>query len=132
MRTYIRDRVKGGTYFSTINLLNRQSQLLTDHIEAFRRAYQLTKKNHDFELCAVIVLPDYIHMLITLAENSDDYAVIVANIKSHFSRQIPKLDNEVINHSRSKKKERGIWQRRFWEHRIRDELDYQRHMDYIH
>lgn len=71
-------------------------------------------------------------MLITLAEDSDDYAIIIGNIKTHFSRQVSKLDNEIISYSRSKKRERGIWQRRFWEHRIRNELDYQRHMDYIH
>ena len=80
----------------------------------------------------MVLLPDHVHIHITLAEDSDDYAVIVANIKTHFSRQIPKLNNEIISHSRSKILERGIWQRRFWEHRIRDELDYRRHMDYIH
>ena len=71
-------------------------------------------------------------MLITLAEDSNDYAIIIGNIKTHFSRQVSKLDNEIISYSRSKKRERGIWQRRYWEHRIRDNLDYQRHIDYIH
>ena len=80
----------------------------------------------------MVPLPDHIHMLITLAENSDNYAIIIASIKTHFSRQIKRSASETINQSRNKKRERGIWQRRYWEHRIRDELDYQRHMDYIH
>lgn len=132
MRSYIRDKSKGGTYFLTMTLLNRKSDLLTNHIDEFRQAYRLTRKNHDFELHALVLLPDHVHILITLAENSDDYAIIISSIKTHFSRQIKKSADEIINHSRSKKRERGIWQRRFWEHRIRDELDYRRHMDYIH
>ena len=132
MRTYIRDKTKGGTYFLTMNLSNRKSELLTKYINEFRQAYRLTKQNHNFELNAMILLPDHVHMLITLAENSDDYAIIIASIKTHFSRQIKKSDSEITNHSRIRRRERGIWQRRYWEHRIRDELDYQRHMDYIH
>ena len=132
MRSYIRDKSKGRTYFLTINLADRKSQLFTTHINEFRQAYRITKQNHNFQLHALVLLPDHIHMLITLAEDSNNYSIIVSSIKTHFSRQIKKSDSEIINHSRSKKRERGIWQRRFWEHRIRDELDYQSHMDYIH
>lgn len=132
MRTYIRDKTKGGTYFLTVNLANRKSELLIKHINEFRRAYQLTKQNHNFELHAMILLPDHVHTIITLAEISDNYAVIIASIKTHFSRQIKKSTSETINYSRIRSRERGIWQRRFWEHRIRDNLDYMRHMDYIH
>lgn len=132
MRTYIRDKTKGGTYFLTMTLSNRKSELLTKHVNEFRYAYRLTKQNHNFELNAMVLLPDHIHMLITLAEDSDNYAVIIASIKTHFSRQIKKSASETVTLSRMRSRERGVWQRRFWEHRIRDELDYQRHMDYIH
>ncbi|MBU5617476.1 transposase [Psychrobacter sp. TAE2020] len=132
MRSYLRDKSKDGTYFFTMNLLDRKSQLLTTHANQFRQAYRITKQNHNFQLHALILLPDHIHILITLAEESDNYAVIISSLKTHFSRQITKSDDEMINQSRIKKRERGIWQRRFWEHRIRDDLDYQRHMDYIH
>lgn len=132
MRSYIREKSKGGTYFLTMILFNRKSQLLTNCVDEFRQAYKLTKQNHSFELHAMVLLPDHVHMLITLAENSDDYAIIIGNIKTHFSRQIKKSANEIINHSRNKKRERGIWQRRYWEHKIRNDLDYQRHMNYIH
>ena len=116
----------------TMTVSDRKSELLTKHINEFRHAHQLTKQNHNFELHAMILLPDHIHMMITLPENSDNYAVIISSIKTHFSRQIKKSASETINYSRIRSRERGIWQRRYWEHRIRDELDYQRHMDYIH
>ena len=109
MRNYIRDKSKGGTYFLTMILLNRKSQFLTNHIDKSHQAYRLTKENHSFELHEMVLLPDHVHMLITLSENSDDYAIIIGNIKTHFSRQIKKSAEEIINHSRSKKRERGIW-----------------------
>ena len=130
MRHYIRDKTQGGCYFLTFNLANRHSQLLLMHIDKFRDAYAKTIKHHAFILDAMVVLPDHVHMIITLPPDSNDYATIVASLKSQFSRQINKT--EIITSSRQAKRERGIWQRRFWEHRIRDEIDYQNHMDYIH
>ena len=114
----------------TFNLANRHSQLLLTHIDKFRNAYAKTIQNYCFDLDAMVVLPDHVHMLITLPQDSDDYAVIVASLKSQFSRQINKT--EAITPSRQPKRERGIWQRRFWEHRIRNGLDDRHHMDYIH
>ncbi|MBC7750918.1 MAG: transposase [Candidatus Saccharibacteria bacterium] len=130
MRTYIRDRTCGATYFITLNLLDRQSKLLTAHIEEFRIAYRRTQHSVPFELNALVVLPDHVHLMLTLSEGDDDCAKRISCLKGQFSCQIPKT--EFINESRTSKGERGIWQRRYWEHRIRDELDYQRHMDYIH
>ncbi len=130
MRNYIRDKTKGGCYFLTFNLANRNSQLLLTHINKFREAYAKTVQNYDFYLEAIVILPDHVHMLITLPIESDNYSIIVASIKSQFSRQIKKY--KVITNSQQIKRERGIWQRRFWEHRIRDDLDFQQHMDYIH
>jgi len=130
MRLYIRDKTAGGTYFITLTLHDRQSTLLTEHINAFRQAFRSVKHHHDFTLDAMVLLPDHIHMVLTLAENSDNYSVIIASLKSQFSRQIKKT--EPISLSRKNKRERGIWQRRFWEHRIRDEDDYRSHLDYTH
>jgi putative transposase len=75
-------------------------------------------------------MPEHFHMMMTLPENDKDYTKRIMLIKSGFSRKIPKT--EKINPSRKNKRERGIWQRRYWEHFIRDETDYQRHADYIH
>lgn len=130
MRTYIRDRTCGATYFITFNLLDRQSKLLTAHIEEFRIAYRRTQHSVPFELNALVVLPDHVHLMMTLPEGDDNCAKGISCLKGQFSSQLQK--SEFINESRVNKGERGIWQRRFWEHRIRDELDYQRHMDYIH
>lgn len=130
MRNYIRDKTKGGCYFLTFNLLDRKSQLLLTHINELRIAYANTVKHHRFHLEALVILPDHVHIMITLPEDSDNYAIVVASLKSQFSKQINK--SEIITLSRQNKRERGLWQRRFWEHRIRDDSDYRQHMDYIH
>lgn len=130
MRTYIRDCTDGATYFFTLNLLNRKSDLLIQHIEQLRIAYRKTQHHMPFILEAMVVLPEHLHILMTLPNNDHDYAKRISCLKGLFSRQIPK--SEFVNGSRTQKGERGIWQRRYWEHRIRDELDFQRHVDYIH
>ncbi|WP_297924207.1 transposase [uncultured Agitococcus sp.] len=130
MRQYIRDRTAGGTYFLTFNLLNRQQTLLTDNIDKVRQAYRLTQQHQPFSLQAMVILPEHIHWLIQLPINDDNYAARVSLFKAAFSRQMAKT--EILSQSRMAKRERGIWQRRFWEHRIRDEHDFKQHMDYIH
>jgi putative transposase len=130
MRTYIRDRTDGATYFFTLNLLNRQSELLIQHINELRIAYRKTQHTMPFTLDAMVVLPEHLHMLMTLPEGDQDYPKRISCLKGLFSRQIPR--SESVNESRTHKGERGIWQRRYWEHRIRDALDFQRHVDYIH
>lgn len=130
MRQYIRDKTAGACYFFTLTLQNRQSNLLTEKIDAIREAYRFTKQHAPFILHGMVVLPDHIHLLITLPELDDNYAARVSMFKSAFSRQIPR--DEPISTSRDSKRERGIWQRRFFEHRIRDEFDFETHMHYIH
>ncbi|WP_439503312.1 REP-associated tyrosine transposase [Methylophaga sp.] len=127
---YRRAFVAGGTYFFTVNLLERDKSLLTDHIDLLKTAFRRVKLSHPFYIDAMVVLPDHLHVIWTLPENDFDFATRWRLIKSHFSRSLP--STERINLSRLKKSERGIWQRRYWEHLIRDELDYERHVDYIH
>ena len=78
----------------------------------------------------MVILPDHLHAIWTLPPGDADFAKRWMLIKTAFSRALPKHEN--INQSRKSKRERGIWQRRYWEHLIRDELDYERHVDYIH
>ncbi|MBL7002871.1 MAG: transposase [Gammaproteobacteria bacterium] len=127
---YKRADVQGGTYFFTVNLANRNNTLLIDEIDVLREVINKVKKQHPFKLDAMVILPEHLHAMFTLAKNDKDYATRWMLIKSGFSRQIPKL--EQINKSRKIKGERGIWQRRYWEHLIRDEKDYVRHFNYIH
>jgi len=127
---YRRTDIQGGTYFFTLNLLQRKQTLLLDEIDKLRDSINKVKKQHSFRLDAMVVLPEHLHAILTLPPNDNDYATRWLLIKAGFSRQLPK--QEKINKSRKTKAERGIWQRRYWEHFIRDEQDFERHVDYIH
>ncbi|HLQ85883.1 MAG TPA: transposase [Salinisphaeraceae bacterium] len=130
MAHYRRYRHAGGCYFFTVVLANRRNRLLTDNIKGLRRAFHEVKQAHPFTIEAIVVLPDHLHCIWTLPANDSDFSTRWRQIKSAFSRQVPKVERRSA--SRMKKGERGIWQRRFWEHAIRDDLDYRRHVDYIH
>lgn len=130
MRHYQRVFIPGATYFLTFNLARRHGTLLVDHIDALRKAFRSTQASHTFTTHAVVVLPDHVHCLVELPEGDADFPTRIRLIKSKFSRTLPKTES--ISHSRERKGERGIWQRRFWEHLIRDEVDFARHMDYVH
>lgn len=127
---YRRSAIKGATYFFTVNLAERRLTLLIDEIERLMLVIRKIKRCHDFKIEAMVVLPDHMHALWTLPLHDHDYAKRWMLIKSGFSRQLPKTER--INRSRMEKRERGIWQRRYWEHLIRDEKDFERHVDYIH
>lgn len=127
---YRRADVKGGTYFFTVNIAQRHLRLLLDHVEILRDAVKTVKQRHPFYIDAFVVLPDHLHAIWTLPPDDADFATRWMLIKSDFSRKIAM--NEHRNASRISKGERGIWQRRYWEHLIRDENDFERHVDYIH
>jgi len=130
MRTYTRALIPGGTFFFTVNLADRSGTLLTGHIVELRESVRKVRDAHPFHIDAMVVLPDHLHAIWTLPPNDMDYPTRWALIKAGFSRSLPKIER--INPSRTRKGERGIWQRRYWEHQIRDETDYARHVDYIH
>ncbi|MFK5894470.1 MAG: transposase [Pseudomonadota bacterium] len=127
---YRRTDIKGACYFFTINLSDRKCHLLIDKVDELREVINRVKRKHPFKLDALVIMPEHFHMIITLPDNDKDYSKRIMLIKSGFSRKIPK--DEKINLSRMRKRERGIWQRRYWEHFIRDEKDYESHVDYIH
>jgi len=127
---YRRVLVPGVTYFFTINLLNRKSSLLINHIEKLRYSFRHVIKKFPFEVDGLVIMPDHIHLMMTLPTGDCNYSQRLNFIKGLFSRQITSV--ECISSSRRKKHERGIWQRRFWEHVIRDEADYEKHLNYIH
>jgi putative transposase len=130
MTDYRRYRVASGTYFFTVNLADRRQKLLTERINLLREAIRTVKDAHPFHIDAIVILPDHLHTIWTLPESDSDFSLRWRQIKSEFSRRLDKGEN--ISESRFQKQERGIWQRRFWEHAIRDEDDFSRHMDYIH
>jgi putative transposase len=131
MRTYKRLRISGGKYFITVNLAERRNNdLLIRYIDCLRKAFRQTRNHHPFEIDAIVVLPDHLHCIWQLPAGDDDYPTRWRLIKARFSMAVPK--DERISRSRLRKGERGIWQRRYWEHAIRDDQDYQNHLDYIH
>ena len=131
MPDYRRVWVPGGTFFFTVNLLERRTRrLLVEHIEHLRAAFHDAQRARPFHVIAIVVLPEHLHCLWRLPEGDADNADRWARIKSGFSRRLPKT--EYRSDVRIAKQERGIWQRRYWEHVIVDEEDLQYHLDYIH
>jgi putative transposase len=104
--------------------------LLVERIALLREAFAATRLARPFVLDAIVVLPDHLHCLWTLPPGDDDFASRWARIKAGFSRRVP--CDEHRRASRLRKRERGLWQRRYWEHWIRGEEDLRRHLDYIH
>jgi putative transposase len=127
---YRRIKVPAGCFFFTVALQDRSSRLLIDHVDLLRISMRRVKQTHPYRVDAIVVLPDHLHAIWTLPEGDDDYSTRWSLIKAGFSRNIPR--REYRNSSRKARRERGIWQRRFWEHQLREEEDYTRHMDYIH
>jgi putative transposase len=121
----------GGTYFFTVNLLQRRgNNLLAEHIEQSRNAVAQMRQRHPFHIHGWVVLPNHLHCVIELPPDDADYAVRWRLIKMGFSKALPNTENRST--VRIKRGERGIWQRRYWEYLIRDDADFEAHMDYVH
>ena len=130
MTHYRRAAVPGGTYFFTVNLAHRRATLLVDHVDLLRDAVRHTRQRHPFAIDAMVVLPDHLHAVWTLPRGDADFSLRWRLIKTRFSHGLP--PGESRRESRVGKGERGVWQRRYWEHLIRDGTDLARHIDYIH
>ena len=128
MPNYRRVLIPGGSYFFTVNLLDRNGRLLVDHVDRLYAAISETQSRFPFAIDAMVVLPDHIHAVWTLPEGDSDYAVRWRWIKIRFSRSLP--NDEPRSAARAARGERGLWQRRYWEHHIRDERDRLAHIDY--
>ena len=129
---YRRIYVKGASYFFTLVTYQRQ-KILTEqtNINHLRNAFKKVKAKYPFEVTAIVILPDHLHAILELPDNDSDFSTRWRLIKYYFSRKINSA--AFLNAtSRNKKKEKPIWQRRYWDHLIRNEKDFERHMDYIH
>jgi putative transposase len=130
MPDYHRNRVPGGTFFFTVNLLDRRSDLLVARLGALRDAVRWVRARRPFRVDAWVVLPEHMHWLWTLPEGDDDFPRRWRAIKVAFSKVLPA--REPRSPAMITRGERGIWQRRYWEHTIRDDRDFSAHVDYIH
>ena len=130
MPHYIRATIPGGTFFFTVALLERRRRLLVEHIDELRAAFRNVRRTRPFAIDAVVILPDHLHCIWTLPAGDADFSTRWRLIKAAFARSIP--NGERLSTRRERTGERGIWQRRFWEHAIPDDTDRARHVDYIH
>lgn len=127
---YRRVTIPGVAYFFTVNLYDRQSHLLITEVNLLRTIFRRVQRLHPFTINAIVIMPDHLHAIFTLPANDSNYSLRWNLIKGYFSKEIQTI--EPITASRKNKHERGIWQRRFWEHLIRNEQDMKNHIDYIH
>lgn len=130
MSRYRRSLVTGGTFFFTVTLADRGSRLLVDQVDRLRRAYGITQSRLPFQTVAICVLPNHLHAVWQLPDGDADFGRRWGSIKRVFTAGFDAVADRSA--SKTAKREKGIWQRRFWEHEIRDEVDMARHMDYIH
>lgn len=129
---YRRSQIGGGTYFFTVVTYNRLKLFNSpSRIALLQDSFRQVKERHPFTIDAIIILPDHLHCMLTLPQGDARYPLRMRMIKSHFSRKYPEGLPESSS-SRIAKGEKAVWQRRYWEHLIRDEEDYARHVEYIH
>jgi len=128
MPDYRRRFVPGGCWFFTVTLLDRRSTLLTDNIDALREATRWTLRRYPFRIDAFVVLPEHLHAIWTLPPGDTDFSTRWRMIKTRFVRSVP--NTEPMTRSRVERGERGIWQRRFWEHHIRSHEEFGHYADY--
>src|ERR1700728_2577193 len=129
MVRYRRNFVPGGTYFFTVTLADRRARTLVDHVGALRAAFRTARRERPFAIDAIVILPEHLHAVMTLPPDDADFPGRWRRIKSLFTRSVATVG---AVHPGKRKGEYALWQRRFWEHTIRDDGDLARHIDYIH
>ena len=138
MPHYRRLRTPGGTYFFTVVTHERRKMLCRDSpLQALRKGVNEVRTRHPFRVDAWVVLPDHLHCIWSLPENDDDYSKRWGMIKAGFTKRVQQAGwtsaaASADAPSRIRHREALVWQRRFWEHQIRDQEDFNRHCDYIH
>ena len=135
MPEYRRIKQAGGTYFFTVVTHGRRPILTYPEVrQALREGISQVRQTMPFSIEAWVLLPDHLHAIWTLPEHDDRFGARWAVIKSCVTKRCKNLfgPGENVNLSRSNRHEGGFWQRRFWEHIIRDEADFHRHLDYLH
>jgi putative transposase len=135
MPEYRRPYIPGGSYFLTLVAYNRNPLFqVPENISRLRAAIKTVKSERPFEIAGAVVLPDHQHFIWTLPPGDTAYSMRVGRLKALFTKSLPaeQRSAQALPNSHRKRRESGVWQRRFWEHALRDEEDFQRHLDYIH
>ena len=130
---YRRSQTKGATFFFTVVTHKRRKILCHEaNVALIKEAFWYVLNKHPFQMRAFVMLHEHIHCIWTLPENDNNFSMRWRLIKGYFSRRCRDEYKDLQSPSRLSKGEQGIWQRRFWEHQIRDENDFVRHVEYIH
>jgi len=129
MVRYRRNFVPDGTFFFTVTLADRRSSALVDHVDALRAAFRAGRRERPFTVDAIVILPEHLHAIFTLPAGDADFSGRWRRIKGHFSNHMITVAASAKRHPNG---DYALWQRRFWEHTIRNEDDFARHVDYIH
>ena len=129
MVSYRRNRIAGGTYFFTVNLHDRRQKVLVEHIDAFRDVIRGVRREIPFLINAMVILPDHGHAAWTLPEGDAAYARRLRLIKSRFTRKLLAAGAVLAKDRRG---DYGLWQKRYWEHTVRDDRDFEAHVNYLH
>ena len=128
MPNYRRARVEGASYFFTVALADRGSDLLVREVDALRAAYLFVQRRYPFACNAFVVLPDHLHAVWTLPTGDSNFPKRWQVLKAQFTRSV--RIRRPCSMSKMRKREARIWQRRYWEHMIRDEADFAAHVEY--
>lgn len=135
MSRYVRNYIPGGTYFFTLVTYQRRRFLTTELARTtLREAIENVRKDHDFTIIAMVLLPDHLHTVWQLPPGDADYSLRWSRIKEEFTKAYLKVGGRELAQSSSRRRQRyrGVWHKRFWEHTVRDEDDLKRCVDYIH
>lgn len=135
MADYRRCYVPGGSFFFTV-VTERRAAILGNDLarDCLRAAFRDGQQRWPFRVDALVMLPDHLHAIWTLPPDDADYSKRWGAIKKHFTQSWLAVggNEQPLTDSRHRYRRRGVWQRRFWEHTLRDERDYARHFDYLH
>jgi putative transposase len=133
MPNYRRTRMAGGTYFFTVVTFRRLPLLASSSaISVLQSSFEAVMACHPFTVEAMVIMPDHLHCIWTLPEGDHDFSTRWRLVKARFSRACQRSQVERIPSSLLRKREKGVWQQKFWEHCIRDDSDFNAHCDYIH
>jgi len=129
--TYRRIFLDGYSYYITM-VTHQRNPILVENIELLRESFKYAKSLFSFHIDDIVILPDHIHMIINV-KNAKEYPKIISSIKRYFSKRCdPKFYEDIFQtHSRAKQGYNLVWQKRFYEHTIRDEKDYHEKLQYI-
>jgi len=110
-------------------LAGRRSTPLVDHVVALRAAFRATRQERPFTIDTIVILPDHLHAILTLPADDSDFPARWRRVKGYFSRRLLDAGKDFKRHANG---ELALWQRRYWEHTVRNDDDFARHVDYIH